>query len=79
VAAPSAGKFQASASVKGKRVAGGSRTVSRAGESSMTLKFSKRAKRSLRRAKRVRLDLNVRFKPKSGPTTTKTLEVSLAR
>jgi hypothetical protein len=79
VAAPSAGKFQAGASVKGKRVAGGSRTVSRAGESSVTLKFSKRAKRSLRRAKRVRLDLSLHFRPASGPTTTKTLEVSLAR
>ena len=37
------------------------------------------AKRSLRRATRVRLNVRVRFQAKAGPTTTKTLEVSLAR
>jgi hypothetical protein len=79
VATPGAGKISAGASLKGKRVAGGSRTVTRAGKSSVRLKFKTPAKRSLRRAKSVRLAVQVRFTPTSGSATTKTLAVSLAR
>jgi hypothetical protein len=79
VTAPGAGKINATATAKGKRVASGSRSVSRAGASSVTLKFTRKAKRSLRRAKRVQLMVTVRFAPKGGGATKKTVKVTLAR
>ena len=60
-------------------MAGGSRRVSRAGASSVTLRFTKQAKRSLRRAKRVQLKVAVRFTAKGGGTSNRTAKVTLAR
>ena len=46
----------------------------------VTLKFSARAKRSLRRAKRAKLKIAVRFTPRNGAATaTTTTKVTLTR
>jgi hypothetical protein len=79
VTTPGAGRITAAATAKGKRIASGSRSVSGAGVSTVTLKFTRKAKRSLRRAKRVQLKVAVRFAAKSGGATKKTVKVTLAR
>ena len=79
VTAPGAGKLRATATAKRKQVAAGSRSAKSAGKTTVTLRFSARAKRSLRRAKRAKLKIAVRFTPRNGAATTTTTKVTLTR
>ena len=79
VTAPGPGKLRATATAKGKRVAARSRSAKSAGKTTVTLKFTARAKRSLRRAKRAKLKIAVRFTPRNGAATTTTTKVTLTR
>jgi len=62
----------------GRRVASGKRTVS-AGTASVQLRFTKRARRSLRRARTVKLALKVTYTPASGSPQVTTGRATLKR
>jgi Ca2+-binding RTX toxin-like protein len=79
VTAPGPGKLRATAIAKRKQVAAGSRSAKSAGKTTVTLKFTARAKRSLRRAKRAKLKIAVRFTPRNGAATATTTKVTLTR
>jgi hypothetical protein len=76
VSAPSAGTVRATATKGGKRVASGSRAV-KAGTASVKLEFTRQARRSLKRAGRVKLSLRVTFTPSKGAAKTATTTVTL--
>jgi hypothetical protein len=78
VDAPSAGRLAATATKGGKRVATGKRAV-RAGAASVKLKFTKAARRSLKRSKRAKLSVRVTFTPAQGAAKTATTTVTLKR
>jgi hemolysin type calcium-binding protein len=79
VTAPGAGRLTAAAKAKGKKVAAGSRTVKKAGSTTVVLRFGKKARRKLRHARSVKLSVSVRFTPKSGAKASQTLAVTLSR
>ena len=67
VRVPGAGRLSAKASKGGRKVASGSKTVS-GGEATVKLRFTKAAKRKLKRARRVKLRIKVAFTPTGGAT-----------
>jgi hypothetical protein len=80
ITAPGPGRLRATATAKHKRVASGSRSAAAAGKTRITLKFTKRAKRTLRRAKRAQLKVTVRFTRRGGAATATTAtKVTLTR
>jgi hypothetical protein len=79
VTVPSAGKLSATAMKKGKTVARSARKSVKAGKQSLTLKFTKAARRSLARSRSVKLTIKVTFAPKSGAKTTTKQVVTLKR
>ena len=78
VAAPGPGKLAASAKRAGRKVASGKRRVN-GGTATVKLKFTKRARKALRGAKRARLTVKVRFMPASGAAKVATAAVTLKR
>ena len=76
---PSAGTLRATVTAKTKTVARVTRSTSRAGRQTVTLKFTASAKRKLRRARRVPLQVAVRFTGANGAVTSRSTKVALAR
>jgi hypothetical protein len=76
---PGAGRVSARATAKGKTVATGSRTVKKAGSTTVALRFSKNARRKLRQARSAKLAVAIRFAPKGGAAITQRLAVTLKR
>ena len=77
VVAPGAGRFSATAKAKGRKVASGSRTVKKAGATTVLVKFTKKTRATLRRQRKVTLSVAVAFTPKGGAKVTETLPVTL--
>jgi hypothetical protein len=73
-----AGRLSAKATKAGRKVASGSKRVS-GGNVTVKLRFTKAAKRSLKRAKRVKLRIKVAFTPTGGATERKTVSLTLTR
>jgi hypothetical protein len=78
VSVPGRGKVAATATRAGKKVAAGKRSVT-GGSATVKLKFTKRARRSLARAQRVKLTLKVTFTPAQGAAQVKTVRLTLKR
>ena len=76
---PAAGTLRATATARGKKVGSVKRSASAAGRQTVTLKFTARAKRTLRRSRRAQLKVTVRFTPADGAVTTRTTKVTLRR
>jgi hypothetical protein len=76
---PSAGKLSATATKKRKAVARSASKSVKAGKQSLTLKFTKPARRSLARSRSVKLTVKVTFAPKGGAKQTTSLLVTLKR
>ena len=76
---PSAGTLTATATAKSRKVARVSRSASAAGTQTVTLKFTARAKRTLRRTRRAQLKVAVRFTAADGSVATRTTKVTLVR
>jgi hypothetical protein len=79
VTVPAAGRLSATAAKKGKTVAKAGAKSVKAGKQSLTLKFTKAARRSLARSRSVKLTIKVTFTPKGGARTTTTQAVTLKR
>jgi hypothetical protein len=79
VTVPSAGKLSASATKKGRSVAKSATKSVKAGKRSLTLKFTKAARRSLARSRSVKLTVKVTFAPKGGAEKTTSQVVTLRR
>jgi hypothetical protein len=79
VTVPSAGKLSATATKKGRAVAKSASKSVKAGKRSLTLKFTKAARRSLARSRSVKLTVKVTFAPKGGAKQTTSLLVTLKR
>jgi hypothetical protein len=79
VTVPSAGKLSAIATRKGKTVAKAAKKSVKAGKQSLTLKFTKAARRSLAHSRSVKLTIKVTFAPKGGAAKTTTQVVTLKR
>jgi hypothetical protein len=79
VTVPSAGKLSAAATKKGKTVAKSAKKSVKAGKQSLTLKFTKAARRSLARSRSVKLTIKVTFAPKGGAKKTASQAVTLKR
>jgi hypothetical protein len=79
VTVPSAGKLTARAAKKGKTVAKAASKSVKAGKQSLTLKFTKAARRSLARSRSVKLTIKVTFAPDGGARSTTTRGVTLKR
>jgi hypothetical protein len=79
VTAPGAGRVSATAKAKRKSVATGARKVKKAGPATVVVRFSKKARRQLRRARSVKLAVSVRFAPKRGAAISGKLAVMLKR
>jgi hypothetical protein len=77
--APAAGRVSATAKLAGKPVASGSRKVKRAGKTTVVLRFTKRARRQLRRAGGAKLAVAIRFAPRRGAAVRQRLAVELKR
>jgi hemolysin type calcium-binding protein len=77
VTAPEAGRFSATATAKGRTVARGSRTVKKAGATTVLVRFSKRTRAKLRRQRSVKLSVAIAFTPKRGATVAQTLRATL--
>jgi hypothetical protein len=78
VRVPGAGRLSAKATKAGRKVAAGSKRVS-GGEATVKLRFTKAAKRSLKRAQRVKVRIKVAFKPTAGATQRQTVSLTLTR
>ena len=79
VTVPSAGRLSATATKKGKTVAKAAKKSVKAGKQSLTLKFTKAARRSLARSRSVKLTIKVTFTPKGGAAKTTSQVVTLKR
>jgi Ca2+-binding RTX toxin-like protein len=79
VTAPGAGRLTATAKAKGKKVAAGSRTVKKAGSTTVVLRFTKKMRRKLRHAHSLKLNVAVTFTTKKGAKASRTLAVTLSR
>jgi WD40 repeat protein len=75
---PADGRLRATALRRGRKVAAGAKRV-KAGNATVKLRFTKAAKRTLRRKGRVKLRVRVAFTPSGGATQTTTLAVTLKR
>jgi hypothetical protein len=78
VRVPGSGRLKATATRAGRKVAAGSRSV-RGGETAVKLRFTKAARRSLKRARSVRLRIKVAFTPAGGATQRTTVALTLKR
>jgi hypothetical protein len=76
---PGGGRVSASASRNGRVVARGARTVKAAGATSVTLRFTRQARRSLRRGRTAKLGVTLRFRPARGAALSRRLTVTLKR
>jgi hypothetical protein len=79
VTVPSAGKLSATAAKKGKTVAKAAKKSVKAGKQSITLKFTKKARRALARSRSVTLTIKVTYAPKGGAAKTTSQAVTLKR
>jgi hypothetical protein len=79
VRTPSGGRVSAQASRNGRTVASGVRTVKAASATTVTLRFSGRARRSLRSGRTAKLAVALRFTPSSGAALSQWLQVTLKR
>ena len=77
VTAPGPGRLRATASAKGRKVAAGSRTVKKAGATTVVLKFTKKMRAKLRRQRRVTFSVAIAFSPDGGRRVAQTLKVTL--
>jgi hypothetical protein len=77
VTVPAAGRLSATAAKKGKTVAKAGAKSVKAGKQSLTLKFTKAARRSLARSRSVKLTIKVTFVPKGGAKKTASQVVTL--
>ncbi len=78
VRVPGAGRLSATATRNGRRVASGSTTV-HGHNAAVKLRFSKQAKRSLKRAQSVTVRLTVKFKPHGGKAKRASVSLTLNR
>jgi hypothetical protein len=78
VTAPADGRVRVTARRGARKVGAGGRSV-KAGTSAVKLRFTKAARRSLARSRRVKLRLQVAFTPKGGATQRTTLKLTLKR
>jgi WD40-like Beta Propeller Repeat len=78
VRVPGAGRLSATGTRSGRKVASGSRAV-HGHNGAVTLRFSKKAKRSLKGAQSVTLRLTVKFKPRSGAAKRTSVMLTLNR
>ncbi|HEX5620558.1 MAG TPA: hypothetical protein VFX51_19215, partial [Solirubrobacteraceae bacterium] len=78
VRVPGAGRLSAKAAKGGRMVASGSKRVS-GGTATVKLRFTKAAKRSLKRARRVKLRIKVAFTPTGGTTQRTAVSLTLTR
>ena len=79
VQAPAAGRVSAVGKVGAKRVAAGTKDVPGAGATTLRLKFTKAARRSLKRKRSARVSIAVTFQPASGAAQTQAAVVRLKR
>jgi hypothetical protein len=77
VTAPGAGRLSATAKVKGRTVAAGSKTVKKAGATTVLVRFTKKTRAQLRRQRKVTLSVAIAFKPKRGAQLSNTLPMTL--
>jgi hypothetical protein len=75
---PGAGRLKATATRAGRKVAAGSKSV-KGGNAAVRLRFTKAAKRSLKRARRVKLRIKVAFNPTGGATQRTSVALTLKR
>ena len=73
-----AGRVSAKATKAGRKVASGAKRVS-GGNATVKLRFTKAAKRSLKRAQSVKVRIKVAFKPTGGATQRQTVSLTLTR
>ena len=78
VRVPGAGRLSATATRSGRKVASGSKAV-HGHNGAVKLRFSKKAKRSLKSAQSVTLRLTVKFKPHSGAAKRTSVTLTLNR
>jgi hypothetical protein len=79
VTAPAAGRLSATATAHGRRVARAARSARKAGTTTIVLRPSRQARRSLRRAKAVRFAITVRFTRAGAAAVTQKLTVTVKR
>jgi Ca2+-binding RTX toxin-like protein len=77
--APGAGRLRAVARHGGRTVATGARAVRAAGRTTVTLRFTAKARRSLRRARTAKLKIALRFTPRKGAAIRQTVAATLRR
>jgi hypothetical protein len=78
VRVPGAGRLTATATRGGRKLASGSKTV-RGHSAAVKLRFTKKAKRALKRAQTVTVRLTVKFKPHSGSPKRTSVSLTLNR
>jgi hypothetical protein len=76
---PSGGRLSARASHGGREVARGTRTVKTARATTVTLRFTGRARRTLRSGRKVKLTVTLRFTPPSGEALSQRLAITVKR
>ena len=79
VTTPAAGSLAATATARGKRVAAAKARQVGAGAATVKLAFTKKARKSLKRAKRVKLAVSVTFTPAGGTPQVTSASVTLKR
>ena len=77
VTAPDAGRLSATAKAKGGKVAAGSRTVKKAGATTLLVRFTKKMRTKLSRQRSVTLNVTIAFTPNRGARVAHTLRVTL--
>jgi endoglucanase len=77
--APGPGRLKVTAKRGAKVVARGSAVTRRAGRRAVTLRFTRRARNELRRARTVPLAITATYTPAHGPTVAQSLQVTLKR
>jgi hypothetical protein len=77
VTAPEAGRLNATAKAKGRTVATGSRTVKKAGATTLLVRFTKQTRAKLRRQRSVKLSVAIVFTPRRGAAVAQTLPATL--
>ncbi len=75
--APAAGRLSATAKSKGRKVATGSRTVKKAGATTLLVRFTGQKRAKLRRQRSVTLSVAITFTPKRGAKIAQTLPATL--
>ena len=78
VRVPGAGRLSATAMKGARKVASGSKAVER-GDAAVKLRFTKTAKRALKKAASVKLRIKVSFKPAGGSVQRQTVSLTLKR